>query len=258
MIVNSANLRTLYTGFSTAFQGGFTGVTPLYTRIAQTVPSSTRSNEYGWLGQIPRIREWIGDRVVQNLATQGYTIRNRTFESTIAVLRDDIDDDNLGIYSGIFQEFGRSSATFPDELVWALLLAGFAILGLALGGTAASAQSMPCAQSRNIILRDAVWRHERPKHPLLGKVYKGAHPIAIEKAGCDRTPLQQLIAPDCGRGHTLGTEGAPPSIPAPPAIIRPPDGPAWLSASAGSQAGHVVQDGPCAGYRYRRLPPAGR
>ena len=125
MLVNSANLRTLYTGFSTAFQGGFNGVTPLYTRVAQTVPSSTRSNEYGWLGQMPRIREWIGDRVVQNLATQGYTIRNRTFESTIAVLRDDIDDDNLGIYAPLFQEFGRSSATFPDELVWALLLAGF-------------------------------------------------------------------------------------------------------------------------------------
>ncbi|KMO32486.1 Mu-like prophage major head subunit gpT family protein [Methylobacterium aquaticum] len=125
MLVNSANLRTLYTSFSTAFQGGFTGVSPLYTRVAQTVPSSTRSNEYGWLGQLPRIREWIGDRVVQNLATQGYTIRNRSFESTIAVLRDDIDDDNLGIYAPLFQEFGRASATFPDELVWALLLAGF-------------------------------------------------------------------------------------------------------------------------------------
>lgn len=125
MLVNSANLRTLYTGFSTAFLGGFTGVEALYTRVAQVVPSATRVNEYGWLGQLPRIREWIGDRVVQNLATQGYTIRNRSFESTIAVNRDDIEDDNLGIYSPLFTEFGRQSATFPDELVWSLLLAGF-------------------------------------------------------------------------------------------------------------------------------------
>ena len=125
MLINSANLRTLYTGFSTAFQGGFTGVQPQYTRAAMTVPSATRVNEYGWLKAMPRIREWIGDRVVQNLETQGYTIRNRSFESTIAVSKDDLDDDNLGIYAPIFSEFGRSAATFPDELVWALYKSGF-------------------------------------------------------------------------------------------------------------------------------------
>ncbi len=128
MIVNATNLRSLYTGFSTAFQGGFAGVTPLYRRIAQVVPSSTRSNEYGWLGKFPRMREWLGDRIVQNLSTSGYAIKNKPFESTIAVDRDDIEDDNIGIYGSMFEEFGRQSATFPDELVWAFLPTGFAAL----------------------------------------------------------------------------------------------------------------------------------
>lgn len=128
MILNSSTLRSLYTGFSTAFQAGFAGVTPLYSRVALTVPSSTRANEYGWLGNFPRIREWIGDRVVQNLDTHGYTIRNRTFESTIGVRRDDIEDDNIGIYGPIFSDFGRDSASFPDELVWKHLTDGFATL----------------------------------------------------------------------------------------------------------------------------------
>lgn len=125
MLLNSASLRSLYTGFSTAFQAGFGGVSPQYQRVAQTVPSSTRSNEYGWLGSMPRIREWIGDRVVNNIATHSYTIKNRTFESTVGVDRDDLDDDNLGIYSPLFSELGRNAASFPDELVWALLKAGF-------------------------------------------------------------------------------------------------------------------------------------
>lgn len=126
MLINPANLRTLYNGYSTAFTAGIAQAgSPLYPRIATVVPSNTRSNEYGWLGQMPRIREWIGDRVVQNLDTKGYTIRNRSFESTIAVSRDDIEDDNIGIYTPMFTEFGRSSATFPDELVWDLLGAGF-------------------------------------------------------------------------------------------------------------------------------------
>lgn len=125
MLINGANLRSLYTAFSTAFQGGLGGVAPSYARVAMTVPSSTRTNEYGWLGNIPRIREWIGDRVVQNLGTYGYAIRNRSFELTLGVDRDDIADDNLGIYAPMIAEMGRSTASFPDELVWPLLKAGF-------------------------------------------------------------------------------------------------------------------------------------
>lgn len=125
MLLNSTSLRSLYTGFSIAFQGGFSGVAPSYGRVAQTVPSSTKSNEYGWLGDMPRVREWIGDRVVQNLAAHGYTIKNRSFELTIGVDRDDIEDDNIGIYAPMFTEMGRAAASFPDELVWPLLKAGF-------------------------------------------------------------------------------------------------------------------------------------
>ena len=126
MILNAANFRSLYTGFSTAFQTGFAGVKPSYGRISMTVPSTTRTNEYGWLNNMPRVREWIGERVVQNLSASGYAIRNRSFELTVGVDRDDLEDDNIGIYAPMFTELGRSAAAFPDELVWPLLSGGFA------------------------------------------------------------------------------------------------------------------------------------
>ena len=125
MILTPPNLRTLYTGYSSAFQSGFNGVEPQYKRAAMIVPSATRSTEYGWLGEFPRIREWIGDRIVQNLSVKGYTIKNRSFESTIGVKRDDIEDDQYGVYTPMFSELGRLSASFPDELTWDLLKAGF-------------------------------------------------------------------------------------------------------------------------------------
>lgn len=125
MIINSGTLNTLYTGYSTAFAGGFGATPSFYQRVAQVVPSSTRSNEYGWMGQIPRVREWIGDRVVQNISTSAYTIRNRDFELTVGVSRNDIEDDNVGIYGPMFQELGRSAAAFPDELLWPLVASGF-------------------------------------------------------------------------------------------------------------------------------------
>ena len=125
MLINSTSLRSLYTGYSTAFQGGFTGVAPMYQRVATTVNSTTRENEYGWLGQMPRFREWIGDRQVNSLKTHGYTIKNKPFENTVGVDRDDIEDDNIGIYTPLFTELGRASASFPDELVFPFLKAGF-------------------------------------------------------------------------------------------------------------------------------------
>ena len=129
MLVNQQNLRSLYTAYSALFQSSFAGVTPTWNKVAMSVPSTTRANEYGWLGQFPRMREWLGDRVIESLGAFNYTIRNRTFESTIAVKREDIEDDNIGIYNPMFEEFGRASATFPDELVYAALAAGFTGVG---------------------------------------------------------------------------------------------------------------------------------
>lgn len=125
MEINSGNLRTIYVAFRTDFQGAFAAVTPTYQSIAMTVPSTTRENQYGWLGQFPRIREWLGDRVVNSVSTSDYTIKNKDFESTISVPRPDIQDDQIGVYKPIIQEFGRAVASHPDELCWGLLARGW-------------------------------------------------------------------------------------------------------------------------------------
>ncbi len=50
-------------------------------------PAQHAKNSYGWLGQFPKIREWIGDRTIMNLAAHSYVVVNRKFESTISVDR---------------------------------------------------------------------------------------------------------------------------------------------------------------------------
>lgn len=126
MLLNSTTLRTLGVSFNTAFKEGLNSVAePTYKRVSMVVPSSTAENEYGWLGKLPRIREWVGDRVIQNLKAHSYTIKNKSFEQTLGVDRDHIEDDNIGIYSPLFQEMGRSASVFPDETIWPLLAAGF-------------------------------------------------------------------------------------------------------------------------------------
>jgi phage major head subunit gpT-like protein len=125
MIINRQNLDSLRVGFKTTFQNQLQQTTSLYQRVATVVPSTAKSEDYGWLGKIPNVREWLGARVVQNLSEFSYTLKNRPFELTIGVDRDDIEDDNLGMYTPMFASFGESVAAWPDQLVWPLLAAGF-------------------------------------------------------------------------------------------------------------------------------------
>lgn len=124
MIPNSANLAPLRVAFSAAFQGGFNGVQSMRDRVATVIPSSTREQKYGWLGEIPGMREWIGPRAVQNLAEHDYAIVNKDFELTVGVRRTDIEDDNLGTYATRFAAMGEAAARHPELLVWNALKAG--------------------------------------------------------------------------------------------------------------------------------------
>lgn len=125
MIITLAALRALYVGYKANFQEGLQSrQMPDWSKIATLVPSTTKSEDYGWLGQMPRMREWIGDRVIANITQHGYSIKNKSFEVTVGVKRDDIEDDNLGIYGPMFKELGISAQEWPDDLIFGLLKSG--------------------------------------------------------------------------------------------------------------------------------------
>ena len=126
MIITPANLKVLFTTFSTAFKQGFGNAEPMWKKVAMLAKSGSRSSTYGWLGQWPGFREWVGTRVVHDMKAHSYTIENKHFESTVGVDRDDIEDDEIGIYGPMFEEMGRATKVFPDEQVFGLLAAGFA------------------------------------------------------------------------------------------------------------------------------------
>lgn len=125
MLINSSVLRSMYVAFNAAFKSGIPTAKPEYEQFTMTTTSKTKSNEYGWLGSTSRFREWIGDRVLQSLKAHGYSIKNKKFENTIVVDRDDIEDDNLGVYDVRFQQLGKDAADHPGELVYSLFNSAF-------------------------------------------------------------------------------------------------------------------------------------
>lgn len=126
MIINRQNLAILHTGFRASFQNAFAGAPIDYDQLVLEVNSSTAIEQYGWLGATTRFREWIGDRVIQNLGLHDYAIKNLTFENTVGVPREAIEDDQYGTYNPLMAQLGQDAREHPAELVYALLKNGFA------------------------------------------------------------------------------------------------------------------------------------
>ena len=125
MIINQGNLKALFVGFQNLFQDAFDATPVEWSKMAMPANSKTSEEKYGWLGNFPKMKEWIGDRQYENLQASDYTVKNKKFESTIEVDRSDIEDDKIGLYTPIFKELGRAGQAHYDELVYDLLTQGF-------------------------------------------------------------------------------------------------------------------------------------
>src|ERR1700722_18792862 len=99
MIITSASLDALRTTFSLVYKGAYDVCPVWYPEVASDLPSSSRSNTYGWLAKQIRLRKWLGPRTVHNLAEHSYQLFNSPFEGTVDVDKYDIEDDVLGVYS---------------------------------------------------------------------------------------------------------------------------------------------------------------
>lgn len=124
MELTSATLKALNTSIKTIFNNAFNGTPSQFEKIAMIVPSIKESNTYAWLGMLAGLREWIGDRVIQNLKTHDYVIKNKKFEGTVGIPVEKIEDDDIGIYTPIVQSLAHNAKVHTDTLVFGLLKSG--------------------------------------------------------------------------------------------------------------------------------------
>ena len=129
MLVNQPNLTAVFLNLKTTFNKAFEAAPSIWNEIAMLVPSSSKQNDYSWLSRFPKMREWIGEKYLKTLEAFKYVIANKDFEATVAVDRNDIEDDTLGIYGPMAQEAGFSAKQLPDEIVLELVNNGFTNLG---------------------------------------------------------------------------------------------------------------------------------
>lgn len=118
MDTNRAEIEAFFQNLEVGYTKGFnTGKErSILDKVAMVVPSTTAAVVHVWLEQLPRMREWIGDRLVENIKSNGMTIKNKLFESTKEMPRTDIEDDQHGLYLPIAELMGADAAAYPDKL----------------------------------------------------------------------------------------------------------------------------------------------
>ena len=88
-----------------------------WNKLATPVDSDRELEEYKWLGQVPTMREWIGGRQEVNLNKFSLEIRNKRFESTLPLTKNDRRRDKTNQLAVRTGDLAQRAATFPNSLV---------------------------------------------------------------------------------------------------------------------------------------------
>jgi phage major head subunit gpT-like protein len=123
-IVTQALLEALRTTFSTAFTKGQTEAKIIGEFMSTPIPSTTSINTYGFLGDLPIFRKWVGEKRLKELVEKVYQLLNEDYEATLPVRKKQIEDEQLGLYPALFEGWGREGKQWLDRLRFQALAEG--------------------------------------------------------------------------------------------------------------------------------------
>ena len=121
MLINRETIHAVNEGFKKVFDGAIETYKGDYDKVSTVVKSNSITVNYAWIGEFPKMREWVGERVIKDLTAHSYSITRKKFELTIGVDVDDIKGDNLGIVKPRILTMAQEAQAHYDELVFELL-----------------------------------------------------------------------------------------------------------------------------------------
>ena len=125
MIVRTDIPNLLRAGMKREFFKVYDGkILPEFQRIAMITDSDGDLETYPWLGGIAQMREWKDERIPKNLLEHHFEVVNKTFEGSIAVDRDEIDDEKYGQTKIKIGQLADEAKRFMGSLIFTLVNQG--------------------------------------------------------------------------------------------------------------------------------------
>jgi phage major head subunit gpT-like protein len=101
----------------------------LADKIATVINTTMPVQRYSWLGAVPPMREFVDERRPSGMSAQTVTIEDKTYESTIAVDRKAIEDDQLDLIRLRIRDLAFRVSAHRQQIVVEALSGGFAGTG---------------------------------------------------------------------------------------------------------------------------------
>lgn len=124
MALDTAKATVTLRSLTKRYDEAVRSATPFYPTLCSVIPSEGYDEGYGFLGAVPGVREWLGDRQFKELRGGNFTIVNKHWESSVLIKKTDIADGRTVQYGPVLEEMAAEDVHHPDELLFAAIVAG--------------------------------------------------------------------------------------------------------------------------------------
>lgn len=118
MSLKNADYTVIQRDITRKFDNAALQASPFYPTVCAIVNSNGADEKYAWLGNMPGMKEWLGDRKFEQLRSADYSLANKHWESSLQLAKTDVDDDRIGLYDTVIPEFADEAMYHPDELLF--------------------------------------------------------------------------------------------------------------------------------------------
>ena len=115
MALDTAAAQAKLRSLTRKFDNKAKATTPIYSRLCTVVQSDGADEEYGMLGSVPAVREWLGDRQFHSVRAARFTIANKLWESSVKIPKTAIQDDRMGMYDSLVESLAVRARRAPDK-----------------------------------------------------------------------------------------------------------------------------------------------
>jgi len=115
---------SLEKGLKTLFLQNFSAESTLADRLCFVESSASDKEKYEWLGQAPQMAELVGERKITPLSSTGYELENTTYESTVSISRNHLEDNQTGSIRRRIQQMAQTASAHVNKLVINALING--------------------------------------------------------------------------------------------------------------------------------------
>jgi phage major head subunit gpT-like protein len=124
--VRTSDLLTeIKTDMSMAFLNAIKREVPDWTsKLATMVSSGGKSTKYPMMNMLTGLREWVGPRQFESFSSFAYEIENKTYEKSVAINVDDINDLQVDHYKAIAESIAEQVRIWPQKLLQNALIGG--------------------------------------------------------------------------------------------------------------------------------------